>query len=84
MRRVFFCLLLALVSACTQSEEAKQNLALKCQVRSCACVPTSLGWFVTAASTPVLWRQNGDAYCPEGQALRPSDYKNDFKKRYGG
>ncbi len=84
MRRVVICALLALVSACAQSDEAKQRLALKCQVRSCACVPDARGLFVTVEPGPVLWRQNGEAYCPEGQALRSGDGKNDFIKKYGG
>ncbi len=84
MRGLVFCALLVLASACAQSDETKQNLALRCQIRSCVCVPAGPGLFVTVEPGPVLWRQNGDAFCPEGQGLRPSDHKNDFIKRYGG
>lgn len=73
MARGLICALL-LLSACAQSDEAKRNLALACQTTSCVCLPEG----------PVLWRQNGDAYCPEGQVLRRSGDKNDFVKKYGG
>ncbi len=84
MRGLIFCALLALASACAQNDETKQNLALKCQVTSCACIPESPGLFVTVEPGPVLWRQNGDAHCPEGQVLRSGHGKNDFIKKYGG
>lgn len=77
-------LVLLLLSACAQGDETKQNLALTCQTASCVCLPATPGPFGSVEPSPVLWRQNGDAYCPEGQVLRRGGDKSDFVKKYGG
>lgn len=49
----------------------KPNLALACGIQKCICRAESAGIFTSSkAGTDVLWRQNGDAYCPEGYFLR--------------
>ncbi len=44
-------------------------LAGACQVRKCACGPEGWSPFMAGGSAPVLWRENGDAYCPQGYEL---------------
>ncbi len=85
MGRGLFCaLLVLLLPACAQSDETKQNMALACQTTSCVCLPDGPRLFRTVEPGPALWRQNGDAYCPEGQTLRREGEKSDFVKKYGG
>lgn len=49
----------------------KPDLSLACQMRPCVCKPEK-GLF-GGVDGEVLFKQNGDAYCPKGQALRTSD-----------
>jgi hypothetical protein len=64
-------LLAALLSACSAAGEKKgqQQLAGACQVRKCACGPAGWSSFMPGGDVPVEWRENGDAYCPDGYML---------------
>ena len=84
MRRHLLCTLLVALAACAGSPEEGRDLALTCQSTACECAPTGISLFGDAKPGPVLWRENGDAYCAEGQALRRADYKTDFLKKRGG
>ncbi|MDH3474575.1 MAG: hypothetical protein OEM59_12855 [Rhodospirillales bacterium] len=85
MRAAFICTILAALAGCVQSDETREHLALTCQTTKCVCVPGRGALFVAVEpKSEVLWRQGGEAYCPEGQVLRPADDKSDFVKKYGG
>ncbi len=66
------CLALA---ACGSSERGKveraPNLALACQTMECTCSAETGSLFGKAKTSQILWRANGDAYCPEGFVLEP-------------
>jgi len=51
------------------------NMALACQTTSCACVGERESVLRKAKTTDVLWRTNGDAYCPKGFTLENSAKK---------
>lgn len=59
-----------LLAACAGDRKGDPNLAVACALKPCECTPE--GAF-GGDPAPVLWRENGDAYCPEGYALRLSD-----------
>ncbi len=48
------------------------GMELKCQITKCFCPPTTGAFPVRfdLESVPVLWQDNGDAFCPEGHVLR--------------
>jgi hypothetical protein len=46
-------------------------LAGACQVQKCVCGPAGWSPFMVGGSVPVRWRENGDAYCPDGYELHP-------------
>ena len=66
------CLALA---ACGSTGRAKvervSNLALACQTMECTCSAETGSLFGKTKATQILWRPNGDAYCPEGFVLEP-------------
>lgn len=63
------CVATLLAAGCGQSK--KPNLALACGIQKCICRAESASIFASSkAGKEVLWRQNGDAYCPEGYFLR--------------
>lgn len=84
MRRYLFSAVLVALGACAGSPEAGLDLALTCQISDCECAPRGVSPFGKTEPGPVLWRDNGDAYCPEDQALRRANYKREFLKKYGG
>lgn len=51
------------------------ELAKACAVRPCRCLSDTVPFFLVRKSAPVQWRENGDAYCPEGYSLALSDGK---------
>lgn len=63
------------LAACGSAERAKRervpNLALACQTMACTCSTVSGSLFEKTKTTEILWRANGDAYCPDGFALEP-------------
>lgn len=64
---------LFLAAACGSSETPEQEaerMALACQTKFCACEQERVGILTKVERVPILWRLNGDAYCPEGYVLR--------------
>ena len=63
------------LAACGGTEHAAgkraPNLALACQTMACACSAVSGSLFGKTETTGILWRANGDAYCPKGFVLEP-------------
>ena len=57
------------LAACTQTTQSPDTLALACQTRECICVPENQSIFASGDTAPLQWKQNGDAYCPEGYVL---------------
>ena len=84
MRHRLSYVILAALGACAGDPEQGRDLALTCQTTACECAPLDVSLFGEAEPGPVLWRENGDAYCPKGQALRRADYKTEFRKKRGG
>ena len=58
-----------LLAACAQTTQSPETLALACQTRECICVPETQAIFASDDTAPLQWKQNGDAYCPEGYVL---------------
>ena len=54
------------------SDRKAPDLALACQTRDCICAAGADTPFAERRETDVLWRANGDAYCPDGFALEPA------------
>lgn len=68
MRHAWMILILVGLTGCAR--EPDPSLALACQITKCVCTPQK-GWFSKKNEpAPVLWRLNGDAYCPDGHVLR--------------
>lgn len=67
---LFACIVALLAGACTRSPDPQ--LALACQMRPCVCLSGKAGLLGPGKSTEVLFKQNGDAYCPKGYVLRTS------------
>ena len=61
---------IVLLAGCAGSAAPEVDLAKACQVRECSCIETSGGLFDSPDTTDVLWRRNGDAYCPVDHVLR--------------
>lgn len=71
-------LLLAMLLGACSGEPTLQGapeLAKACAVRQCQCLSSSIPFFFIRESAPVQWRENGDAYCPEGFSLVLSEAK---------
>ena len=60
-----------LLAACADDRKGDPKLAVACALKPCECAPE--GAFDGGDPLPVLWRDNGDAYCREGYALRLAD-----------
>ena len=65
------------LAACASDDAASSaaNMALACQTMNCACVKESGSLLRKDKFTAVLWKTNGDAYCPKGFALKNSAKK---------
>ncbi len=68
--RIILAATAGLLSACSQATETPPDLAKVCQVRKCTCTETGAGIFRAPDTADILWRENGDAYCPVGYELR--------------
>ncbi|MCH6588373.1 MAG: hypothetical protein IH805_08685 [Proteobacteria bacterium] len=57
--------------------EPVPGMELKCQMTECVCAPTQAVFPVLPGPTsvPVLWKENGDAYCPQDHVLREAPEK---------
>ena len=65
---------LAALAACeAPPKEGAGNLADACQLKPCSCVEQEVGLFSSPDTKPPLWKQSGEAYCPEGYRLRRDD-----------
>lgn len=63
------------LAACGGAKRAEvekvPNLALACQTMACTCSAKTGSIFEKKRAAEILWRANGDAYCPEGFVLEP-------------
>ncbi|MGF1608359.1 MAG: hypothetical protein ACFCUQ_03120 [Kiloniellales bacterium] len=58
------------LTACAATKESDPALAHACQLKPCICAPAQTVLFRRDDNVPLQWKQNGDAYCPEGYVLR--------------
>lgn len=70
-------LAMGILAACAGKDSGAggPDMALACQTTSCACVGESGSLLSKAKTTEVLWRTNGDAYCPKDFTLEKSAKK---------
>jgi hypothetical protein len=76
MRLVWVLLIATGLTAC--ASEPEPSLALACQMTKCTCLPKGSISFLAKPvdrSVPVLWKLNGDAYCPADYVLRRAGEK---------
>lgn len=74
MKAAMPLVLVALVmAACAAEETAEGDMRLTCQLNKCICAPPSRAFLASKPSEPVLWKDNGDAYCPEGYQLKRAE-----------
>lgn len=75
--RVFalFGLALWLLAGCASQRQEEADLALTCQLTTCTCAGPDRLFLSEKEAQPVLWKENGDAYCPEGLELKIDDKK---------
>lgn len=74
MRRLYFvAAILTLTTACSAEEKPVVDLSLACQLNECVCVQPDRPFYEKPEPQPVLWKENGDAYCPDGLALELAD-----------
>ena len=62
-----------LLSSCLGGPKPLKNPELACQTISCICTANETELFQETATTKVLWKSNGDAYCPDGFHLERKD-----------
>lgn len=82
--RVGTAVALGAVVACSSSGAGDQSLAFACQLETCECIPKKGTILGEETVQPVLWTEDGKAYCPDTHSLSRSGQKSDFIKRYGG
>ncbi len=71
MRPLFLmAMVLTLLAACAEREESKVDLTLACQLSKCICAGPEKLFLQEDEPEPVLWREDGDAYCPDGFELK--------------
>jgi hypothetical protein len=51
---------------------------------SCVCEADDVGLFEKTQTAKILWRSNGDAYCPEGFHLEKKEKGDSFITDHGG
>ncbi len=59
-----------LLAACAEREESNVDLTLTCQLSKCICAGPEKLFLQEDEPEPLLWRENGDAYCPDGLELK--------------
>ena len=74
MRHTWTVLILVGLTSCTL--EPDPSLALACQITKCVCTPQNWSFPTKNEPAPVLWRQNGDAHCPDSHVLRRATEDN--------
>ncbi len=71
MRSLYLmAVILTPLAACAEREESKVDLTLACQLSKCICAGPEKLFLQEDEPEPVLWREDGDAYCPEGLELK--------------
>ena len=74
MRRLLLIAMLPTVmAACAEQEKRPLDLSLTCQLTKCICAGKDKWYLEKTEAEEVLWRKNGDAYCPEGYELQLAD-----------
>ncbi len=63
----------ALLGGCASEPSDQGLLAHACQTRNCTCEALKAELLRKREAAEVLWRLNGDAYCPEGFMLKRTD-----------
>jgi type IV pilus biogenesis protein CpaD/CtpE len=61
---------IVLIAGCTDRRKEEPNLPLACETTECICIKDKQPVWQKNIETPVLWRQTGEAYCPEDFVLR--------------
>ena len=64
---------LPVLAACVTPGPSEEVLADACQLKPCSCVEIDGGGWLDPETKPLLWRQTGEAYCPEGYRLQRDD-----------
>lgn len=72
---VFITLALVILAACSGQKPGAANMALACQTTPCACVSENKSLLRKDKIVDVLWKINGDAFCPKGFALEKTAEK---------
>ena len=77
VKTTLIALAMGVLAACASEDPgaSPENMALACQTMSCACVTEDKSLLRKDKTTEILWRTNGDAYCPKGFALEKSAKK---------
>ena len=71
MRPLFLMAIIPmLLAACAERDESKLDLTLACQLTKCICAGPDRLFLERDEPEPVLWRENGDAYCRDGLKLK--------------
>ena len=83
-RRLLHSIAFLLAAGCARENASGPDLALYCQVKACICTPTTLRFGQSAAPVAMLWRTNGEAYCPPDYRLAPTAKIDSFIRHYGG
>ena len=73
-----------LAAGCAQQKADGPDMALYCQVKGCICKPVTLRFGQSSEPVALLWRTNGEAYCPPDYKLAPTAKIDSFKRHYGG
>jgi hypothetical protein len=66
-----------LLVGCSAERQTTGSLGGACQLGPCVCADTKALFWQTAKTVPLLWKENGEAYCPPDYALLrvPKDKK---------
>ena len=72
---LFLAMISTLLAACAEKEKSSVDLALACQLNTCVCAGPDKLFVKKDDPEPVLWKENGDAYCQEGLELKLANEK---------
>ncbi len=67
---ILLAMVLTLLAACAEREESNVDLTLACQLTKCVCAGADRLFLEKDEPEPVLWKDNGDAYCRDGLELK--------------
>jgi hypothetical protein len=76
-KATLIALAMGILAACASEDPgaSPENMALACQTMSCACVAQEKSLLRKAKTTDILWKTNGDAYCPKDFVLEKAAKK---------